>query len=49
MAALSYRVSKLPIVAFYKAFGMGLRRIPGPLSPLYRVTRAAMRRLLRVT
>jgi hypothetical protein len=49
MAALSYRVSKVPIVAFYKSFGMGPRRIPGPLSPLYRVTRAAMRRLLRVT
>ena len=49
MAALNYRVSKVPIVAFYKAFGMGPRRIPGPLSPLYSVAKAAMRRLLRVT
>ncbi len=49
MAALRYRATKVPIVAFYKAFGMGPRRIPGPLGRPYRVARAAMRRLLRVT
>ncbi len=47
--ALTYRITKLPVVGFYRAFGMGPRRIPSPLGRPYRATRAAMRRFLGVT
>jgi hypothetical protein len=47
-SVLRYRVSKIPFVAFYRAFGLGPRRVPAPLKPFYRVVRAAMRDLLWV-
>jgi glycosyltransferase involved in cell wall biosynthesis len=41
-----YRVAKAPMVVFYKTMGLGPRRVPAPLKPAYRATRAVMRRLL---
>ncbi len=49
LAVLRYRASKVPLVAFYRAFGLGPRQVPGPVKPLYRVLRATMRRLLWVS
>jgi hypothetical protein len=47
-SVLRYRASKVPFVAFYRAFGMGPRQVPAPVKPVYRLVRAAMRRLLWV-
>jgi hypothetical protein len=48
LAVLRYRASKVPLVAFYRAFGLGPRQVPGPVKPVYRVLRAAIRHLLWV-
>jgi glycosyltransferase involved in cell wall biosynthesis len=48
LAVLRYRASKVPLVAFYRAFGLGPRQVPAPVKPVYRVLRAAIRRLLWV-
>jgi hypothetical protein len=50
LSALRYRLSKAPMVVFYKVFGLGPspRRVPAPIWPIYRLARSVMRRLLWV-
>lgn len=48
LATIRYRTTKVPMVAFYRAFGLGPRRIPGPVKPGYRLARWVMRRALGV-
>ena len=48
LAALRYRLAKAPFVVFYRAFGLGPRRIPGPLKLPYRVIRRVARRSVGV-
>lgn len=48
LAPIRYRAAKVPTVAFYRTFGLGPRRVPGPIRPAYVLARAAMRRVLGV-
>jgi glycosyltransferase involved in cell wall biosynthesis len=47
-AAFAYRASTMPIITFYRAFGLGPRSVPRPLGPPYRAVRAVVRRLVHV-
>jgi hypothetical protein len=48
IATLRYRATTAAMVAFYRAFGLGPRRVPAPMKAPYRVIRAIMRRLVMV-
>ena len=48
IAVLRYRTSTTALVAFYRAFGQGPRRIPALMRAPYRAARATMRRLVVV-
>jgi hypothetical protein len=48
VSVLRYRAAKMPLVAFYRAFGLGPRHVSAPLKPVYNVLRATIRRLLWV-
>jgi hypothetical protein len=49
MAVVGYRASEIPFIVFYRTFGIGPRRVPGPLGLPYRTIRRVMRRLVRVS
>jgi hypothetical protein len=48
IATLRYRAATAAMVAFYRTFGLGPRRVPAPIKAPYRAIRAIMRRLVMV-